>query len=127
MIKRTSWASLLTGGLASLADQCRRHALWVVIAGVVMAGASGGFASRNLGINIDTDQMFEASLPWRQHAMALDRAFPQFQGLLVAVIDADVPEEADATARDLAQALSSDHTDFSMVRRPDASPYLRQE
>ena len=127
MTKHTSWASLLTGGLASLADRCRRHALWVVIAGVVLAGACGAFASRHLGINTDTDQMFDASLPWRQHAMALDRAFPQFQGLLVAVIDADVPEEADATARYLAQALSSDHTDFSMVRRPDASPYLRQE
>ena len=71
--------------------------------------------------------MFDASLPWRQHAMALERAFPQFQGLLVAVINADVPEEAEATARDLAQALSNDHVDFSMVRRPDASPYLRKE
>jgi hypothetical protein len=127
MTKRNSWASLLTGGLEGLADQCRRHALWVVIAGVALAGASGLFASHHLGVNTDTDQMFDASLPWRQRAVALDRAFPQFQGLLVAVIDADVPEEADATARDLAQALSSDHSDFSMVRRPDASPYLRQE
>ena len=39
-------------------------------------------------MNTDTDQMFSASLPWRQRAMALDRAFPQSQGLLVAVIDA---------------------------------------
>jgi hopanoid biosynthesis associated RND transporter like protein HpnN len=59
--------------------------------------------------------------------MALDRAFPQSQGLLVAVINADVPEEADATAQALAQALEKDHAHFTMVRRPDASPYLKRE
>src|SRR5262245_24485723 len=42
----------------------------------------------------------------------MDRAFPQFQGLLVAVIDADVPEEAEETARDLARALATDYADF---------------
>lgn len=127
MARRKSWTSLLIDALVGHADQRRRHALFVVIAGVVLAVASGLFASRHLGINTDTDQMFNASLPWRQHAIALDRAFPQFQGLLVAVVDADVPEEAEATARDLAQTLSKDHVDFSMVRRPDASPYLRRE
>ena len=97
------------------------------LGGIVLAAASGLYASRHLGIDTDTDRMFDASLPWRQHAMALDRAFPQFQGLLVAVINADVAEEAEATARDLAGALSAIHADFSMVRRPDASPYLRNE
>ena len=113
--------------LVGWVDFCRRHALLVVLSGIVLAAASGLYASRHLGIDTDTDQMFDARLPWRRHAMALARAFPQFQGLLVAVINADVPEEADATARDLAVALSNDHADFSMVRRPDASPYLRKE
>ncbi len=88
---------------------------------------SGLYASRHLGVNTDTDQMFSASLPWRQRAMTLDRAFPQFQGLLVAVIDANVPEEAEETARDLTRALTADHTDFSMVSRPGSSPYLSKE
>jgi len=101
--------------------------VWVVLAGTVLAGASGFYAAHHLEIDTDTDNMFAATLPWRQHEMALDRAFPQFQGLLVAVISADVPEQADATAQALAQALASDHTHFSMVRRPDASPYLRRE
>jgi hopanoid biosynthesis associated RND transporter like protein HpnN len=113
--------------LADLVDFCRRKAMFVVLAGIVLAAASGLYASRHLGINTNTDQMFDAKLPWRQHAMTWEREFPQFQGLLVAVIDAGVPEEADATARDLAAALSNDHADFSMVRRPDASPYFRQE
>ena len=52
----------------------------------------------NADINTDTDLMFAESLPWRQRAMALKADFPQFQDLLVGVIDAKEPEEADATA-----------------------------
>jgi len=127
VIRRRSWAALLQRALTGLVDLCRRFAVWVVLAGTVLAGASGFYAAHHLEIDTDTDNMFAATLPWRQHEMALDRAFPQFQGLLVAVISADVPEQADATAQALAQALASDHTHFSMVRRPDASPYLRRE
>ena len=105
--------SLLQRALVGLVDQSRRHAWFVMLVGLLLAGASGLYANRHLGINTDTDQMFAASLPWRQHAMALDRAFPQSQGLLVAVIDGDTPEAADATARGLAHALSDDHAHFT--------------
>jgi uncharacterized protein len=64
----------------------------VLLVGVVLAVGSGVYASRRLGVNTNTDQMFSASLPWRQRELAMERAFPQFQGLLVAVIDANVPE-----------------------------------
>jgi hopanoid biosynthesis associated RND transporter like protein HpnN len=93
----------------------------------LLAACSGIYASRHLGVNTDTDQMFSSSLPWRQREMAMERAFPQFQGLLVAVIEAKVPEEAQETARDLARALSADHTLFSMVSEPGSSPFLRKE
>ena len=119
--------SLLQRALVGLVDRSRRHAWLVVLVGLLLAGVSGLYASRHLGISTDTDQMFAASLPWRQHAMALSRAFPQSQGLLVAVIDGDTPEAADATAQGLAHALSGDHTLFTEVRRPDASPYFRKE
>ena len=122
-----SGASLLQRALVRLVDASRRHAWTVVLAGILLAAGSGFYASHHLGVNTDTDQMFSASLPWRQRAMALDRAFPQFQGLLVAVIDANVPEEAEETARDLTRALAADHTDFSMVSRPGSSPYLSKE
>jgi hopanoid biosynthesis associated RND transporter like protein HpnN len=122
-----SGASLLQRALVRLVDASRRHAWTVVLAGILLAAGSGFYASHHLGVNTDTDQMFSASLPWRQRAMTLDRAFPQFQGLLVAVIDANVPEEAEQTARDLTRALDADQTDFSMVSRPGSSPYLSKE
>jgi uncharacterized protein len=122
-----SGASLLQRVLVRLVDVSRRHAWTVVLAGILLAIGSGLYASHHLGVNTDTDQMFSASLAWRQRAMALDRAFPQSQDRLVAVIDANVPEEAEETARDLTRALAADNTDFSMVSRPGSSPYLSKE
>ena len=67
---------------------------------------------------------FADSLPWKQRKEAFDREFPQFRDLLVAVIDAQIPEEADATAAALASAMAADTAHVSTVSRPDASPYF---
>ena len=119
--------SMMTRLLVGLADFCRRNALAVVLASLAVACLSVWVATHGLGVTTDTDAMFSAKLPWRQRAMQFDRDFPQFSNLLVAVVNARVPEEADATAEALAARLSADHTHFITVRRPDASPWLKQE
>jgi len=113
--------------LVGLVDLSRRNALRVVIAGTVLAVFAGWYADRHLGINTDTDDMFAASLPWRQRAELFKSLFPQFRDLLVAVIDAKEPEEAEATATALAERLAEDQIHFLSVSRPDASPFLKQE
>jgi len=113
--------------LVDLVDRCGRNALHVVLAGGILAAFAGWYAAGHLGISTDTDLMFAESLPWRQRAMMFKSYFPQFQDLLVAVIDAREPEEADATAAALAEALAQDHAHFLTVRRPDDSPFLTQE
>ncbi len=110
--------------LASVADWCRRHATRVVLAGVLLAMLSAGLAWFRLGVTTDTDALFAADLPWRQRAVAFDRDFPQFRDMLVAVVDADTPEAADATAAGLEAAMAKDTAHFAYVRRPDAAPYL---
>jgi hopanoid biosynthesis associated RND transporter like protein HpnN len=77
-----------------------------------------------LGVTTDTDGLFSASLPWKQRQAELRAAFPQGEDLLVVVIDGSIPEEADSTANALTEALSKDKVHFSMVRRPDGSPFL---
>jgi hopanoid biosynthesis associated RND transporter like protein HpnN len=106
---------------------CHRHARSVVLGSVLLAALSGLYAAQHLAVSTDTNDLFAASLPWRQRAVAYDRAFPQFRDLLVAVIDAHEPEQADATAAQLAKALAADHAHFLSVSRPDASPFLRKE
>jgi uncharacterized protein len=118
---------MLTRLIVGLADFCRRNALAIVLAGLVLAVFSTWVAMHGLGISTDTDQMFAKELPWRQRAIQFNKDFPQFNDLLVAVIDARIPEEADATAADLAAKLSTDHVHFISVRRPDASPFFQKE
>jgi uncharacterized protein len=110
--------------LAGLVDASRRHAVFVMLAGLVLAILAGAVSAVRLGVSTDTDQMFSASLPWRRNAIALNKDFPQFHDLLVAVIDAREPEEAEATADALAQTLSQDTAHFRSARRPDASPFF---
>jgi len=118
-----TFPALLVGSV----DFCRRNALSVVFAAVLLVIFSGWYAAGHLGITTETDEMFAASLPWRQRAEMFKKLFPQFQDLLVAVIDAKEPEEADAAAASLAKALAGDREHFLSVRRPDASPFLEQE
>ena len=113
--------------LAGWVDFCRRKAVLVLLAGLVLAIFSGWYAAGHLGINTDTDEMFAANLPWRQRAAMFKKLFPQFKDLLVAVINAKEPEEADTTAAALAEVLSADHTHFLTVRRPDSSPFFDKE
>ena len=113
--------------LVGLVDYCRRHGLLVVLGGLALAGFAGVYAAHHLGISTDTDEMFARSLPWRQRALAFKAEFPQFSDLLVAVIDAKEPEQAEATAAGLAAALAADHVHFRAVSRPDSSPFLNRE
>ena len=118
---------MLTHILVRIVDTSRRHAWRFMLGALLLAGFSGWFASGHLGVSTDTDLMFAASLPWRQRAVAMDKAFPQFRDLLVAVIDAREPEEAEATAAELTAKLAGDTAHFASVRRPDALPFFQKE
>ncbi len=113
--------------IVGLADFSQRHALAVTLGGFLLAVLAAFYSVSHLDVSTDTDRMFASSLPWRQHADELNKDFPQFNNLLVAVIDAKEPEEAEATAASLAAAATADHAHFNTVRRPDASPFLKQE
>ena len=113
--------------LVHLVNVSRRHAWAVLAGGVLLAVLSGWIASVRLGVSTDTDLLFKDSLPWRQQAAKMNRDFPQFRDLLVAVVDAHIPEQADATATELASRLATDKAHFQTVRRPDANPFLQKE
>ncbi len=113
--------------LVGLVDLSRRYAVIFVLGGILLAAFAGWFASAHLGVSTDTDLMFSDRLPWRQRAAEMNKDFPQFRDLLVAVVDARIPEEADATAAELARRIGEDMTHFRSVRRPDSSPFLAKE
>ncbi len=117
----------LDRALALLVRGCARRCRLVLGLALLAALAAGGLAATRLGMTTSIDGLFDASLPWKQSETALKIAYPQFNDLIVAVIDAPIPEEADATAEALAAALAPDHAHFTQIRRPDAADFFRRE
>ncbi len=112
--------------LGLVSASVRRRGL-VFTLGLALIVLSGLFAATHLGFDTNTDDLFSDRLPWKQREAVLNRDFPQFHDLTVAVVDGATPEEADETAAALARALAADTRHFRSVRRPDASPYLEKE
>ena len=103
-----------------------RHHILVLLAALLLGAGSIWYAATRLDVTTDVGTLFADSLPWKQREAAMKRMFPQFNDLLVAVVDADSPEAADATAAGLAHALQS-NPHIRTVRRPDASPFFDKE
>ncbi len=112
--------------LARWIGECVHHAWLVLLIALLLAGGCIWLAEAKLAVTTDTSRLFSESLPWRQRGMELQRAFPQNEDLLVAVVDGATPEEAEATANSLAIALAADTVHFKEVRQPDSSPYLER-
>ena len=112
--------------IASIILFASRRYLLVLLAALVVGAGCALYAAKRLDVTTDLDGLFAASLPWKQREKAMKAMFPQFNDLLVAVIDADSPEAADATAQGLAQALAG-NSHIHSVRRPDSSPYFDRE
>ncbi|OOG45549.1 MMPL family transporter [Rhodanobacter sp. C01] len=117
----------MTGWLIRIVDASRQHAMAVVLAFTALTAVCTCYAAGHLGIDSDTDHMFATGLPWRQHQLAFDREFPQFDDLLVAVVRGATPEETDQAAAALATTLRADRQHFHDVTRPDADPFFRHE
>jgi len=113
--------------LSSLVTACARHCRLVVCLAGLLAAAAAILSATHLGMTTSLAGLFDSRLPWKQSEQALKAAFPQFNDLIVAVVDARIPEEADATAAGLQAALSGDDAHFLGIRRPDASAYLQRE
>src|SRR5271156_4476009 len=117
--------------LPPLVALCARNRLKVLLIALLVAAASVYASATRLGVTTDTGRMFSDSLPWKQRSRMFADLFPQNDALIVAVVDARIPEEAEATAAALSDALQADHTHFTSVRRPDMvhqpgkPPYLQ--
>ncbi|HET7329804.1 MAG TPA: RND transporter, partial [Dyella sp.] len=117
----------MTEFIVRVVQFCRRYALLVAVSFFALAGVAIWIAAGKLSVDTNTDNLFASTLPWRQHAMAFDREFPQFNNVLAVVVRGATPEESDETAAQLAKALAADKKHFIDVSRPDADPFFRHE
>ncbi len=119
-------AGLVRAVLPRMVQVCSCHRFAVMAAAALLAGGSLYAAATRLGVTTDTGKMFASSLLWKRDIAALAAAFPQDDGLLVAVVDGQIPEEAEATASALAAGLRRNQALFHDVRQPDSSDYLQR-
>lgn len=115
---------MLSLPIGRLVAACSRRAILVLLLFAVLVGGALAVSMRRLDVTTDTSTMFSAKLPWKTRSDTLARLFPQQQDQLVAVIDADLPEEAQETARALAAQLRQDGAHFLSVNVPQQNPYL---
>jgi len=113
--------------IVRIAGVSQRRAGWVVVAALLLAALGLWYSAAHLGVDTDTNDLFAKSLPWRQAQIAESKNFPQFDKLIVAVVRADTPEEADETAAALNTALNADHTAFHDSHFPGGEPFYGDE
>jgi len=102
---------------------CRRAAL-VVLAAIILTVFGGDYAATHLGMYTDTDRLFPDDLPWRKLEQKMDAAFPQSNGLLAVVVDAQTPARAEQAVKLLDEKLHTRPDLIHGVRRPDAGDFF---
>jgi hopanoid biosynthesis associated RND transporter like protein HpnN len=106
---------------------CCQRAPWVAAAGLALALLAILYVVHNFAMSTSTDQLLDASLPWRQHEAAFNRAFPPDGAQIVVVVDGATPAIAEQAAASLADRLASRTDRFTSVRRPDGGDFWRRE
>ena len=98
----------------------------VVLVFGLLTGLAGSYTARTFTVNTDTRDMISSEVEFRQNDNAFDAAFPQFEDLIVAVIEGPTPEDAEAAADRLAEALVAQPELFTHLRRPGAEDFFRE-
>lgn len=110
--------------LISTVHACCRRAALVAGAAIIVTILAGWYAATNLGMYTDTDKLFPSDLPWRQTELEFNAAFPQNNGLLAVVVDAQTPARAEHAVAALEQQLQTQSALIHSVRRPDAGGFF---
>jgi uncharacterized protein len=105
---------------------CIRHAWLIIAAAIILAVLSAFYLVRHFAINNDINDLLSAKLPWRQHEIAFEKAFPQTIELILIDVGAPTPEAAKFAARDVEQALADKPDLFRSVRDETDSPFFRR-
>jgi hopanoid biosynthesis associated RND transporter like protein HpnN len=115
---------MLTSLIVRLVDWSVRRPIWVVALALALAAASGVYVARHFQINTDVSKLIENEPQWAALGAALDRAFPQRDQTILAVVEAPAPELADAAADALAAGLKTPvyASEIGDVNQPAGGP-----
>ncbi|MGH6933320.1 MAG: MMPL family transporter [Dongiaceae bacterium] len=107
-------------------DWSRRHARPLVLGVLLVTMLLGWFATTHIGIDASTARLIDPNLSWKQQQFKYNQSFPQFDNLLVIVIDGVTPDIAADAAAALTDRLRQEHGQFTSVYQPDFTSFFRR-
>ncbi len=110
--------------IRQVVEFCSRYAWFVFVFYIVLAVASIFITSKKLDITTDTTKMFSTKMPWKQRSDWMGENFPNREGILVAIIEAKIPEERELSAEILVNKLNQDKDHFYFASSPENNPFL---
>ena len=110
--------------IARLTRASAARPLLVALMGLLLTLAAAAFAATHFAMNTDTYALIAPQAGWRMDEARFNAAFPANADTIVAVIDGQTPELAEAGAGALTARLSTDTRHFRLVSRPDGGPFF---
>ena len=117
---------MVTSLIVRLVALSVRRPVWVVVLSLVIAAVSGVYVAHHFKINTDISKLVDADPKWAALGKAVDHAFPQRNGTILAVVEAPAPEFATAAAHALTAALQkqADAGRIGQVAEPGGGPFF---
>ena len=85
------------------------------------------YIPKHLSLDTDPLNLLDPKLPFRQLKNDFARSFPQLTNLIVVVIDAQSPEQAEEAADELAEMLRRESARFDSVYRLGEEPFFKRQ
>jgi hopanoid biosynthesis associated RND transporter like protein HpnN len=106
--------------------RCIRYAWLTIAAAIILAALSAFYAATHFAIDTDINDLLSVKLPWRQHEIAFQKAFPQTVELILVDVGAPTPEAAKFAARNVERALANKPDLFRSVRDELDNPFFQR-
>jgi hypothetical protein len=110
----------------ALVERSRCHARPLVLLALLVTMLLGWYAASNIGIDASTARLIDPNLPWKQQQFRYNQAFPQFDNLLVIVVDGATPDIAEDAAAQLTTRTGEQSDLFLSAHDPAATPFFRR-
>jgi hopanoid biosynthesis associated RND transporter like protein HpnN len=117
---------MISSIIVRIVDSSTRRAWLVLAIAALLTLGAGWYAARHFAINTDTNDLIDASVPWRQTQMAFDKAFPDLYQRIIVLIEAKTPELAQSSADRLTGALKGRTDVVKSLEDTQDLPFFRQ-
>jgi hypothetical protein len=94
--------------------------------GIILAALSANYVRLHFAINTNLDQLVSKNLPWMEHQIAFQKAFPREGVGILAVLDAPTPELAQDAAARLAERLNQSVPHIVFAQEAGNAPFFRR-